>query len=403
MTNIAALRAGRIVTVGRAKTIRDGVVVVKDGLIDAVGTAADFGSALDGLPMESYPDKVLSPGLIDCHSHLFEYAAATVHPVTAATHTASVEALLLHALSCGITSIGDHICGFPGYSIDAESVLASAKRACIRTRAALCTISLGSEPPFNLSALTGNAPIAREQFFDAILLDKLIALSTFPGENVFITATPGNLPLSQMPNSGKLMYSLSELRSVADAYHAAGKRLGAHVGGEAGIDLALNAGIDVLHHAHGMSEKQMARAKKAGVPVVDTPLGGTHLPPRPPENVETLVDSGLIVSIATDAYLPAPKGMTGLVPDKLYGPEALMAIAAPSLRLMHAHGRDENDCLALLTKNPAAVLGLAGKIGEITPGACADLVVADGVPALELTDTSGVRAVYCAGVRVIAR
>lgn len=403
MQKTVALRAGRIVTAGSAKTIRDGVVLIEDGIIKAVGKASEFGSKLAALPVAEYPEQVITPGLVDCHSHLFEYAAATIHPVTAKTHTASVEALLLHALACGLTSVGDHICGFPGYAIDAESCIAAAKRAAIRTRVALCAITLGSEPPLNLTALSGNVPVSRETLFAKETLTRLVALSTFPGENVFLTATPGNLPLSQMPNAGGLVYTLDELKRVADAYHGAGKRFGAHVGGAEGIDLALDAGVDVLHHAHGMTEKQMERAAKAGVPVVDTPLGGTHLPPRTAEGVEKLVNAGLSVSIATDAYLPAPEGMPPLVPDKLYGPEALMAIAAPSLRLLHAHGRDENDCLALLTKNPASVLGLAGKTGVIEPGAYADLLVADGVPALEITEPSKIHAVYRAGEKVIAR
>ncbi|MBQ2769610.1 MAG: amidohydrolase family protein [Clostridia bacterium] len=397
------LRAKRIVTAGAAGTVYDGAIALREGKIEAVGTAESFGSALAQAQVVDFGDQVIAPGLIDCHSHLMEYAAASIYPVTEHTHTVSVSALLLTALASGITAVGDHICGFPGYFIRPEDCLAAAEKSPLRVRPALCSITLGGEPAGNFTAVTGNVPIPREQLMDPEILKKIIDLSAFPGENVFITATPANLPLSAMPNAGKLVYSQEELDRIAKTFHDAGKKLGAHVGGEEGIDMALNAGIDVLHHAHGMTPAQMQRAREQGVAIVDTPLGGTHLPPRSAQGVVELVKAGLDVSLATDAYLPAPEGMEPLVPGKLYGPEAFMAVAAPAMQALKAAGYDENHCLALITKNPAAVLGLADVTGQIAPGLDADLIVCKGIPGLEILDAAQISAVYRQGVPVIRR
>jgi len=116
-----------------------------------------------------------------------------------------------------------------------------------------------------------------------------------------------------------------------------------------------------------------------------------------------LVKAGLSVSLATDAYLPAPEGMEPLVPGKLYGPEAFMAVAAPAMKAMQAAGYDENACLALITKNPAAVLGLADVTGQLAPGLDADLIVADGIPGLEILAPEQICCVYREGLPVIRR
>src|SRR5262249_12637674 len=59
-----AILAGRIHTVGKG-TITDGVILVKDGKIEAVGTRAE-GPLPDGHPVVTAA--VVTPGLIDAHT-----------------------------------------------------------------------------------------------------------------------------------------------------------------------------------------------------------------------------------------------------------------------------------------------------------------------------------------------
>jgi imidazolonepropionase-like amidohydrolase len=47
----------------------------------------------------------------------------------------------------------------------------------------------------------------------------------------------------------------------------------AHVAGEEGIEMALNAIVDVLQHAHGITDEQIVRVAKQGVKIVATPMG----------------------------------------------------------------------------------------------------------------------------------
>src|SRR5699024_12285634 len=90
---------------------------------------------------------------------------------------------------------------------------------------------------------------------------------------------------------------------IVSIYHESGKRIGVHVAGEEGIQMTLDAGVDVLHHAHGITKDQIKQAKRKGVKIVATQMGGTHLEQNSPENIRKLVRNNIDVSIASDAYL----------------------------------------------------------------------------------------------------
>jgi imidazolonepropionase-like amidohydrolase len=85
------------------------------------------------------------------------------------------------------------------------------------------------------------------------------------------------------------------------------------------------------------------------------------------------------------------------------GPDVLMIIAHPAMRLLKEHGYDENAILALLTINPAKMMGKEDRYGSLAPGMEANLLVAEGVPGLEITEVKQIKEVYFRGVKVIQR
>jgi len=61
-----AISAGTIVPMN-SPPIRDGAVVVSDGIIESVTSRAQVPS---GIPVEGHPDSILLPGLVNAHTHL---------------------------------------------------------------------------------------------------------------------------------------------------------------------------------------------------------------------------------------------------------------------------------------------------------------------------------------------
>ena len=134
-------------------------------------------------------------------------------------------------------------------------------------------------------------------------------------------------------------------------------------------------------------------------------MGGTHLEPNSPENILNLIENNIDVSIATDAYLP-PYPQASWLPFKdqsLQGPDVLVQIAHPGMKLLQEKGFTENEIVALLTANPAAILGKGDRFGSLQEEMDANFLVTDGIPGLEVTEVEDIRKVYFRGKCVVDR
>jgi imidazolonepropionase-like amidohydrolase len=400
------VRAETIVTVSDLGTIQNGAMMIGNGKIRAVAPWDAIQPAAADVPVIDCGKRVITPSLVDCHTHLTEFAPAALYPVTRHSHGLAAKATLLQALNSGITGLGEQICGFHRYDLDLAQFREWVRDVPIDVCFSLSAMTIGFDHPVHFSAATKSRPIPRDKLTDEEVLEFLAGHSEYPGENLFINATPANFAEPVVPNAGKIMYSQEELERIVKFYHGKGKRVGAHVGGETAIGAALKAGIDVLHHAHGITDDLIAKAAEQKTAVVATPTGGTHEAPNTPEEIAKLARAGLTVAISTDAYLP-PHPQSRLPAEwrgrSLLGPEALMAAAHLAMRLLADDGWNENDILALITANAAEILGKKEQFGSLKPGLDANFLVARGIPGLEITDPGEIEQVYYRGAKVIDR
>jgi imidazolonepropionase-like amidohydrolase len=384
----------RVITVSSRGTLDCGAVGIRDGHVAAVG-----GPELVQAPARQRLDAsgmTLTPGLVDCHSHLMEYATAGVHRVGPAGQAMAGVANLFRSRLAGIVANGEHHLGHPDLVQPTATYLELAGRFPGRVRVATGFCILGTDPlVVTASARPGRTLTLTE--LDCGLVEEAARLSQFPGESLFLTATVANLPAPMVPRAGELCLDARAVREFVEIFHALGKRVGAHVEGAEGIRAFLEAGGDVLHHAHGLTPELADRMAEQGVALVATPHGGTGRRPNSPHEIARAVAAGVRVAVASDAWLPKhPEAEWLAEPAGFeYGPQDLLAVAAPAFRLMAEGGADENEILALITRNPADIMGLVG--GSIEPGRPADLVLADGIPGLEFTDSQRVRKVLIAG------
>ena len=272
----------------------------------------------------------------------------------------------------------------------------------LKIKFSLNSITIGTSDLSNYTCLNGNEQVDKNMLSNIDIVSEMAMKNEYPGENIFINATPANLPISEVPRAGEIMFTQDELKCIVDVFHKNGKKIGVHVAGKEGIDLALECGVDVLHHAHDINDNQINLVKNNKTSIVATPLGGTHLTPNLPSDILKLVKKGIDISIATDAYLP-PAAYLNLDENKLYGSEMLMFIAKPSMELLFENGFNENECLALLTYNPAKILGLENSIGKLDIGMSADFLITDGIPGLEITKIEQILCVFVNGQKLIER
>jgi imidazolonepropionase-like amidohydrolase len=399
------IRGKKFVTVSHLGTLENGAMVIENGKIAELGSWEELKNRFPDLGVIDCSSYVITPSLVDCHTHLLEFAPTSLYPVTPETHFLAGKAILFHALSAGITALGEQICGHPLCDFSKQDYQKAVEDLPIDVSFATTSISIGFEKLAHFTSITQSRGVTQFDLTDPILVQMIALESDYPGENIFINATPANFTEKEVPRAGELIYSLKELQQIVTIYHRLGRRIGAHVAGEEGIQLALEAGIDVLHHAHGINDIQIEIAANQGVQIVATPMGGTHLQPNSPEEILKFIDKDIPVSISTDSYLPPYQGTSWLpfIDQTLKGPDVLMLIAQPAMQLLKKHNYDENKILAMLTNNPAKLLGKENQYGRLEAGLDANFLVTEGVPGLEITEIDQIEKVYYKGVKVIER
>lgn len=405
MDNKYIVRSSKIITVSDLKTLYNGAFVVSDGIIADIGDFNNIKLRYKDLEIKDFKDLVITPSLVDCHTHLFEYAPSTVYPVTEANYEIAQDALILNGLMSGITAFGEQVCGSPMYEMDLKKYKERVKKLPIDIVFSTNSITIGFENLANLTAVTGKKVVDKSTLINEKVLEMLIEESEYPGENIFINATPANLKEELVPRAGEIIYTQEEVNKISEMFHKKGKKIGCHVAGEEGIEMAIEAKIDIIHHGHGITEKLIKKIKDFNMIIVATPLGGTHLTPNSPEEIETLVKEGILVAIATDSYLPPDTSLPWLnfSDDKPKGPEVLMKLSNPAMLKLKNLGLDENEILSLITLNGSKVLGLEDRIGSIKVGMKANFIASIGIPGLDIIDANDVIKVFYEGKCVIDR
>ena len=127
--------------------------------------------------------------------------------------------------------------------------------------------------------------------------------------------------------------------------------------------------------------------------------------PNSPQDIVDLVMANITVAISTDGLLPLhPEAHWISAKDaELLGPETLMMIAHPAMKLLHSAGYNENAVLALITLNPAIIMGKEDQYGSLREGLDANFIVSSGIPGLEITNPEEIQQVYYQGIKVIDR
>src|SRR5690625_4994400 len=143
MRNAYIIHAGKLVTVSEAGTIYDGGMVINDGYIMEVGEIQELQKQFPAFPIKDFSSDVVTPSLVDCHTHLLEFAPSSLYPITKETHFMAGKSILLHALTTGITALGEQICGHPSSDFSITDYREAVKDIPLDISFAATSISIG--------------------------------------------------------------------------------------------------------------------------------------------------------------------------------------------------------------------------------------------------------------------
>jgi imidazolonepropionase-like amidohydrolase len=369
--NSIAIMGGRVVPI-EGDPIEDGTVLVADGKIAAV--AGPGFTAPPGTDIIDATGKWVLPGLIDAHAHLgvheegIGWAGSDVNEVTGPVQ-AQVRALdainpadegFRDAIAGGVLAV--NINPGSGNPIGGQT-------AAIRCWGAVVDDMVLREPAGLKSALGENPK--------RVYGDKKETPSTRLGTAAVIRSAfveAGNYLAKQeaadqsaqraepAPRDLKLEALVRVLRREIPwrqhCHRADDIATAMRIAAEFGYDLVIDHGTE----AHLIADKIAA----AGVPVVIGPLFTTRskveLRNRSLANPGRLAAAGVVIAITTDHPV---------VPINFLIHQATLAVK---------EGLDRETALRSVTINPARIIGVADRLGSLTVGKDADLVIWSGDP-----------------------
>jgi imidazolonepropionase-like amidohydrolase len=392
--------AGDRVFDARAGAWADGtVVLVEDHVIAGISR-----SAPDGWPVLEMPGTSLLPGLIDAHTHVLlrtswnelELARQMVEENPGHKAASALQAMAI-SLRHGFTTIRDLGTEGAGY---ADVGLRDAAREGMvpgpRMLVAGPAIrSIGRYPlpglphsmtfPVGIDSCTG-AAACRETVRTQIAYG-IDCLKIYVSERFDTPSGDEDYP------DGPLVWTEEEVHALVDEAHRQGIRVAAHSLTLSGARLAVAAGVDSIEHGFGISPELAADMATRGTALVPTLLvtrehaaHGSHVTGRVraahDRSFVNCLEAGVRIVLGTDVG----------------GFEWTRVPQAEEFSLMTRLGMSAADALRAGTLWAAELLGLAGRGGDIAPGAAADIVAVAGDPLQDIECLQQVRLVIQGGL-----
>ena len=370
--------------------IEGGFVHVEGDKIAAVGPMADLPGGIDGPVVDAAGGHVY-PGLVDAHCHLGLFGNAvgfesddgneSTDPCT--PHLRAIDAVnaldrcFADARAGGVTCV---LTG-PGSANPIAGQFAALKTAgrwvdqMIVSAPAAMKFALG-ENPKTVYNDRKETPVTRMATAAIIRENLSKALEYMDKQN-----KADEDPDTDMPDFDAKLEALvpvlkGELPVHCHAHRADDIATAVRIAKEFGLRLVVVHGTEAYLISDLLAQE--------GIPVITGPCLTDRCKPelagQSQENPVLLSKAGVKVAICTDhpetpiQYLPLC---------------AAMAVRA---------GMDEEEALASITINPAVIAGIADRVGSLTPGKDADIVLSTGHP---LDWKSKVERVYIGGVQVV--
>jgi imidazolonepropionase-like amidohydrolase len=198
------------------------------------------------------------------------------------------------------------------------------------------------------------------------------------------------IKLADSPYGDFQAFTDDEMKAMADLTHQLGKKVTIHARGSAEVAAAARAGIDWIMHGNVMDDETIDLLVERGTPLVPTllllanvgdwgDLVGAPTPMR--DGMKRMLDK------TGDALQRAHRAGVKLVlgTDSGFSVTPYGVWHAREMELLMTYaGMTSLEAIQAGTSNGAQMLGLEGRVGQVAPGAIADLIVVAGDPVADI-------------------
>jgi len=386
---VIVLRAARLLDGSGSAPIANGVVVITDDTITAVGPG-DSVKAPSGAKVIDLGDVTLLPGFIDAHTHLIGRVLGDPEGESASVKDyESFGAILgvLHArdtLMAGFTTVRN--VGAAGRFDDMALRKAINEGWTIGPRIQTAGHALGitgghcDNNGFKPGLMDGSIADGIANGPDQIRA--AVRYQVKYGADVIKTCATGGV-LSEGDAVGATQYSFEELKALVDEATKLDRKVAAHAHGTEGIKLAVRAGVASIEHGSFLDEEGAQMMAQRGTFLVPTLMAG--------ETVERAAKNGIIKGLRAEKAFAAAaamrKGIKLAVANKVQialGTDAGVIPHGTNARefalMVEWGGLSPMESITAGTLNGAKLLGWDKHLGSLTPGKWADIVAVSGDP-----------------------
>jgi imidazolonepropionase-like amidohydrolase len=386
------LRAPRLLDGTGAEPIPDSAVLVDGGRIVYAGPAAGLPDGGDRLPVLGFDGATLLPGLVDAHVHLVASGGPDLAADVPRTEAERMLAAVVNArrqLEAGVTLVRD--LGSPG----AEAVLVG--RA-VEAGTLPGPRVVASGPAVTMTG--GHIPYLGRVTDGVDAMRAAVRANLALGARCIKVVATGGV-LTQGVDPREPAYTQPELDALVDEAHRLGLTVAAHAIGGGGVAAALRAGVDSVEHGMFLDEETIELFLRTGTRLSATflaphgILGGPSVPGWIKDRARPAAEAqARSFRAAVSAGVPAVAGTDAGTPDNPHGG------VAREVAFMAEAGLDALLAVKAATGEAADLLGVPDR-GVLRQGAAADVLVADGDVAADLTALQRPLAVFQDGRRVV--
>jgi imidazolonepropionase-like amidohydrolase len=363
--------AGTLIDGTGREPISPAAVVVDEGRITQVGRRSEIAYSTEDSQVIDVSQRVLIPGLIDSHCHVFYFG----HHFQERSLVAVIARAITNAgiwLDKGVTTardVGTRENLDIGLRDAIQAGLVRGPRLFVSGTALAMTGAKQEELREVVIEVTGAD--------EARLVTRMQLRAGVDLIKIFSTAG--------LTEGGVAQLTIEEMRAIVEEAHKVGRKVACHAIATDGIKNALRAGVDTIEHGTFLDDEAIEMMVAGGAVLVPTlSIGKT--------TAERGLESGRPLALVENARRSLESRRTGA--RKAY--EAGVRIAAGTdpvsddtmameCKALLEVGLSPMDVISAATRIGAEILGLQDKIGTIEVGKQADIIVLDGNPLEDIT------------------
>ncbi len=408
-----------LIKAGRLLDVKAGVYLLNQGVLIAGDRIKEVG-AFDSVKSRAPQDAViidlsqatLLPGLIDCHGHLLCAMEGRWYPggeaiVMTVTRVGLAKRALIGAanardmLEAGFTAVRN--VGHSGVNSDAalRDAINEGLIPGPRVQAA-CR---------KLTPIGGQAVDLRSENSSAIIAEEFLTIGGVEEARRAVRqalADGANVIKVVVDDNNRILNS-DEMRAIVEEAHRVKIKVAAHATTQAGIQAAIDGGVDSIEHANEATEEQFKAMRDKGIfldptlwtaqAIRDIYLKSLYFSPEETAQFEKDVKSFIEISKAklqralkAGVKIVAGSDMWMRYPGKKRGEATMVMFEA-----MVDAGLSQIETIRATTINAAELMGWQDRAGSVEAGKFADLIAVAGDPLKDISELKRVKFVMKGG------